>query len=159
VAKGKVKVNFYQVAGETPSKVDSALPSLLNNLLDKGHRVVLRCPSLERRDRLNNMLWDFIPESFLPHGVAEDGRSEKQPVFLTCDDTNPNNADICIAIGGVLGTEPNLKDVSSFTMVLDIFNSSQAQTKNARLRWKHLKEQEADLAFFAQIEGKWQKKV
>ncbi len=155
----KGKVNFYQVAGETPSKVDAALPALLKNLLQKGHKVVLRCPSVERRDRLNNMLWDFAPTEFLPHGVPEDGKSKNQPIILTDDDSVPNNADMCIAIGGVLGTSIGAEDIFSFAAVLDIFNSSEAQTKNARLRWKSLKNQEVELSFLAQTESGWQKKA
>ena len=48
--------------------------------------------SPERVDALNTHLWTYDPNGFLPHGAAKDGDAERQPVWLTHLDENPNGA-------------------------------------------------------------------
>ena len=151
-------VNFYQVNGTTPGEVDAVLPALLTKALDAGLNVVIHCPSLDRRDRLNSWLWTFSQNVFLPHGVAEDGQVEHQPIFLTADDSVPNEAQVCVILGGAMGEEVSTTDLSRYQKVLDVFDSSEGQTQNARKRWKFLKEQEAELTYFAQTAQGWQKR-
>ena len=48
--------------------------------------------SPERVDALNTHLWTYDPNGFLPHGAAKDGDADRQPVWLTHLDENPNGA-------------------------------------------------------------------
>ena len=152
-------VNFYQVSTTTPAGVDAVLPDLLEKALAQNLRVVVRCPSLDRRDRLNNTLWSVNKTSFLPHASAEDGYSAHQPIFLTVEDTVPNNAHVCIILGGALGNQPQAVDLEKYQKVLDVFDSGEDQVKAARQRWKHLKDQEISRTYFAQTKNGWQKRA
>ena len=54
-------------------RIDQALPDILEDALAHGLRAVVQAPSEERVEALNERLWTYADESFLPHGAARDG--------------------------------------------------------------------------------------
>ena len=83
------EVNFYHL---TRSSLEDALPRLLVKTLQAGERAVVMLGSAERVDSLNTHLWTYDPNGFLPHGSVRDGEADRQPVWLTHLDENPNGA-------------------------------------------------------------------
>ena len=87
------EIGFYHLL-RTP--LEAALPQLLARTLERGERAVVKAGSEERVKQLDDALWRWGPsnrnDSFLPHGTAADGNAEKQPVWLTAGDDNPNRA-------------------------------------------------------------------
>ena len=83
------EVNFYHL---TRSSLEDDLPRLLTKTLQAGERAVVLLGSPERVDALNTHLWTYDPNGFLPHGAARDGDADRQPVWLTHLDENPNGA-------------------------------------------------------------------
>ena len=53
-------------------------------------RVVVQAPDAQARDALNERLWTYSEDSFLPHGGPGDGDPATQPIFLTETDEAPN---------------------------------------------------------------------
>lgn len=91
------EIAFYH---HTRRGVDDTLPTLLEKSLARGWRVVVQATNEQRLQRLDAHLWSYRPESFLPHGTKADAASEKQPIYLTCDNDNPNGADIRFFVDG-----------------------------------------------------------
>ena len=81
-------------------RVDQALPALLEGLLAEGRRIVVRAPSREMADALNDRLWTYDDASFLPHGGAGDGDPASQPIFLTDGIESPNGATVLVLLAG-----------------------------------------------------------
>jgi len=82
-------------------RLDQALPDILEDALGHKLRAVVQAPSSERVEALNEQLWTFSDESFLPHGAARDGEAEAQPVYLTDGAENPNGAKLRVLLSGV----------------------------------------------------------
>ena len=80
---------------------DQALPDLVAEALAAGRRVVVQAATEERVEALNERLWTYSDESFLPHGTARDGEPEAQPIYLTARDDNPNGAQLRMLLSGV----------------------------------------------------------
>ena len=55
-------------------------------------------PRKARIEALSARLWTHGDASFLPHGTAADGQAARQPVWLCCDASNPNNANTLFLI-------------------------------------------------------------
>lgn len=142
--------SFYQVMDALPASVDRALPKLLEKALGAGHKIVVACPTAERARRLNDTLWNYDSSSFLPHGTEEDGNAELQPVYITAEGENPNSADILLKVSGAA-----VEDVSAYSRVLDVFEAAEGQKQSARKRYKALKDEGAELTYFAYEGGKW----
>jgi len=83
------EVLFYHLEHQPLERV---LPVLLERTLERGWRAVVQCGSAERLDALDSGLWTYRDDSFLPHGMAEDGPGELQPIYLTASSTAPSRS-------------------------------------------------------------------
>ena len=117
---------FYEFMN---TEAKQALPAIVQKCLGQQWKVVIQCESEEIRDDLNSLLWIFEKESFLPHGTKADGYSDKQPVYLTCINENPNGAKAKIAFGIVDIGE--IDSISDFDRYMIFIESSDKETLKA----------------------------
>lgn len=146
-----MEIGFYHL---TRSRIEEALPRLLEKILAAGHRVVLRVPDAERLESLNRHLWTYARDSFLPHGTRADGYAQRQPIFLTTEVENPNGADVLVLVG-----ESEVPVVEGFARVVDMFDGGDAEAvEAARRRWRHWREAGHTLVYWQQDEtGGWRR--
>ncbi len=144
-------ISFYHL---TSTPLEKALPRLLEKVLASGERAVLLARDEARLRRINDQLWTYGTEKFLPHGMKEEGDIERQPVYLTVQEENPNNASFLVLLDGI---SPGY--VKAFKRCLDIFDgANQNEVESARKRWQSYKDQGHILAYWKQDEkGAWQK--
>lgn len=149
----KAEIWFYHLEQDSLEKV---LPDLLEKTLSRGWRALVRAGSQERLDSLTTHLWVFRADSFLPHGLAKDGFAEQQPVFLTTDSDNPNNADILFLVDGA-----EAGDVAGFKRCVRIFDGRDGDSlEHARAHWKQAVADGFDVTYWQQSAGgKWEKKT
>lgn len=148
------EMRFYHLEN---TSLERALPQLLSAALSKGHRIVVKTPSEKDSERLNDILWSFKEDSFLPHGSAKDGHAKDQPIWITHENDNANTADVLVLTGG-----QDFDGKEDFALCCDMFEGNDAEhLQQARTRWKALKDQEHfKLSYFQQNEnGKWEKKA
>ena len=130
------------------------MPKLLEKAYAGGFRSLVLTESEDQAETLNQLLWSYNQDSFLPHGTARDGNADKQPVYLTAEAENPNQANLLMVTDG-----SQLDDFSEFDRVLDIFDGrDETATTAARTRWKAYKDTGHDLSYIKQnTEGGWNK--
>ncbi len=135
--------------------LEQALPEILGKALEKGYRAVVKVPDEKRRNDLNDHLWTYHPESFLPHGTKKDGYEADQPIWLTEGDDNPNKADLLILTGGA-----SSEKTGEFNLCCDMLDGRDEEAvKAARSRWKTYKESGYDVTYWQQTDqGSWKKK-
>ncbi len=147
------EIRFYHLTTKT---LDQALPEILTKALSGGRRAVVKAADERQVEALNDHLWAWRPDSFLPHGSAKDGFAEDQPIWLTAADENPNGADILILTGGA--ESAGLKDFDLCCEMLD--GHDDAAVKAARARWKIYKDEGFDLTYWQQTpQGGWEQKA
>ncbi len=147
------EVNFYHL---TKSSLEDALPRLLLKTLQAGERAVVLVGSPERVDALNNHLWTFDPNGFLPHGSARDGEAERQPVWLTHLDENPNDAGFLF-----VADRARSEHVEQFKRCFELFDGrDEAAVADTRERWKAYKAAGHAVVYWQQTaSGGWEKKA
>ncbi len=147
------EVLFYHL---TESKLEDALPALLEKSVARGWRVVVQTTREDRLEALDTHLWTYREDSFLPHGTDADERPHAQPVLLTTGPDNANNATVRFLVDSA---EPPPLD--PYERIVFMFDGHDAmQLENARAQWKHLKEKGNTLTYWQQSpEGGWVKKA
>lgn len=145
---------FYQLER---SDLERALPPLLEKCLQRGWRAIVRGGAPERLDALDAVLWTYRDESFLPH--ARDGAgvdATRQPVLLTANGGNPNQAQALFLIDGA---EPG--DLSSFERACLMFDGADPDAlESARSRWKEAKAAGVAASYWRETgAGKWEKQA
>ncbi|MFM8746406.1 MAG: DNA polymerase III subunit chi [Aestuariivirga sp.] len=143
-------VFFYHLQRQPLEKV---LPKLLAVSLERGWRVVVQAGSEERAEALAAQLWTYDEESFLPHGAKSDGFPDLQPVWLTADHDNPNNANVRMLVDGA-----QAGSIDGLTRVAVLFDGNDAQAvENARAQWKAFRSAGHEVSYWQQDDqGRWQ---
>lgn len=136
--------------------VEGVLPDLLEKTLGRGWRAVVRTVSRERVNMLDNHLWVYRDESFLPH--AGTGEGVDQPVWLTDGEDVPNNAELLFLIDGA---KAEAKALGSFVRCVTIFDGRDDDAlSDARQFWKETKAAGHEVAYWRQSpEGRWEKQA
>lgn len=147
------EVLFYHL---TESRLEDALPALLDKCLERGWRVVVQAGDAARRDALDAHLWTYRDDSFLPHGTDAQAFAAEQPVLLT---TTPDNANAAAVRFLVAGAAPPPLD--SYERAIFLFDGhDQAELEAARAHWKRLKGEGHRLTYWQQTgDGRWTKKA
>ncbi|MDO9417578.1 DNA polymerase III subunit chi [Pararhizobium sp.] len=147
------EVLFYHL---TESKMEDALPPLLDKSVERGWRVAVQTASEERRDSLDTHLWTYREESFLPHGTDAADFADRQPVLLTATPANTNAATVRFLIDGA--EPPPVADYERVVFMFDGYD--QQQLESARGHWKRLKGEGHTLTYWQQNnDGRWVKKA
>ncbi|MFB9912926.1 DNA polymerase III subunit chi [Rhizobium paknamense] len=148
-----MQVLFYHL---TETKLEDALPALLEKSLERGWRVAVEMRDAARRDRLDQHLWTYREESFLAHGTEAGGFAAEQPVLLTLSAANDNSATVRFYVDGA---EPS-GDMDYDRVVFVFDGHDQAELERARAQWKRLKAEGHDLTYWQQnAQGRWEKKA
>jgi len=145
------EVGFYHL---TRSALEEALPRLLEKAYAAGQRALVRVGDAERVELLNRVLWTFERASFLPHGARADGHAERQPIYLTAGEENPNGARLLFLVDGAVAP-----DLAAFDRCLDLFDGGDPEAvERARGRWREAVAQGHRCVYWQQGErGGWVK--
>ena len=145
------EIGFYHLL---TMPLERALPKLLERAVEGGQRVVVVAGSPERVDYLNSLLWTYDDASFLPHGAARDGNADRQPIWLTPTDENPNGATLVMLVDGARA------DLARYARCFDIFDGNDSDAlAAARRRWTEAKTAGHGLTYWQQTERGWEKKA
>lgn len=138
------------------SPLEQVLPRLLEKTLAAGKRAVVLAGSEDRVEALAMVLWTYHPDSWLPHGTAKDGQPERQPVWLSPHDENPNGATFLFLTDGM-----DTENIGGFERCFDLFDGNDDEAlAAARERWKTRKEAGHAVTYWQQTErGGWEQKA
>ena len=125
--------------------------------LERGWRSVVQATSAERLAALDDHLWTFSDESFLPHATDKEPDAPAQPVVLTLSDRNPNAAAIRFLVEGA----PIPPEIGGYERVVLLFDGNdEAALAAARADWKSVKAAGHDATYWQQdARGRWEKKA
>jgi len=146
---------FYHLERQT---LDEVLPNLLERTLERGWRAVVQAGTAERLEAIDNLLWTYSVDSFLPHGSRREGNLEMQPVYLTEDESNPNGATVRFYVEGAA---PLLStgEADRYERLIYVFDGHDDQAVGrARETWKAAGGAGLTTTYWRQTErGGWEK--
>jgi DNA polymerase-3 subunit chi len=146
-----VNISFYHLLQGEAEKVAA---KLLEKILLADMRVVVYAETTEKVEFLNSYFWTFSPGTFLPHGTIKEGMAEHQPIWITSNYENPNQAKVLMTLDPIA-----INDFGQFEKCLDIFNGHDPHLRTlADERLKAYKEAGYHLTYWQQdAQGKWVK--
>ncbi len=140
------EIMFYHLEHKPWEQV---LPGQLAKSLERGWRCVVQIGSEERVEEVSDMLWKNEADMFLAHGTKADGMAHMQPIWLTAETDNPNNANVRFFIEGAI-----VGDVSGLTRAAILFDGrDETAVAAARNEWKRLKGEGHEISYWQQDEN------
>lgn len=88
-----IHVDFYTLAEQ---RIDAALPivgRLIERHYQQQHRIYVLANNQQQAFVIDEMLWTFKPESFIPHHLAGEGPKSAPPVTIGYDNHVPEHND------------------------------------------------------------------
>jgi DNA polymerase-3 subunit chi len=135
-------------------RLDAALPDLLEAALAEGLRAVVQAANAQERDALNERLWTYAEDSFLPHGAAGDGDPASQPIFLTETDETPNGAALRVLLEPADALRFAKAEIERVAVLFD--SRDEAALQRARVAWKELSAAGVAVSYWREgDEGGW----
>ena len=141
---------FYHLQRTT---LERAVGPLLEKCLERGWRVLAISPDAARRAALDEALWTYDDQSFLPHGQAEaEGLvPEAQPVLISGSIENQNHAAVALLMDGV-----DLPVNAQFERCMVMFDDGDGATRQkARDQFKAAKDAGLSARYFQQSGRGW----
>lgn len=108
-----MQINFYQVQID----FEKTLCRLLEKIYDSGNFALVLFDSEDEMNVIDKTLWTFASRSFVAHGRYNDIKPDLQPILLSTQHNNLNNAQTIVAV--------NICDLdyASYEKVIFIFNN------------------------------------
>jgi DNA polymerase III subunit chi len=145
---------FYHLQGQ---KLEGVLPALLEKSLAKGWRVIVQGGAEERIDALDAHLWTYRDDGFLPHGTWREPDAPLQPVLLTVNEGNPNNAQVRFLIDGA-AMPAETADYQRIVLLFDGEDENAVAT--ARTQWSEARARGVAATYWQPDEnGRWRQKA
>lgn len=151
------EILFYHLERQS---LEEALPKLLEASLKRGWRAVVQAPDEARVKALDEHLWRWRDDSFLPHGADGDerlqGLAADQPIWVTAKDETPNDAQVLFLVEGAAR-----QALDDFERCVFMFNGRDEEgLAQARKKWSELKQAGHDMTYWQQNnDGVWEKQA
>lgn len=141
-----MRVDFYQLGTVPPEQV---IASLAEKLLAQGERLLVVCTDETQAARLDRVLWDSAPTSFLPHDASGGAEDSRQPILLS------TNADAANGARNLLIADGKWREAAlAFNRAFYLFDEHTLQ--GARDAWRSLaKRGEVESHYWANEDGRW----
>jgi DNA polymerase-3 subunit chi len=141
--------------------LDDVLPGLIERTLERGWRALIKADSADRASALDNLLWTYDDQTFLPHAQVGDGDAKRQPVLITTEDENANAANVLFLVGGAEPPAWNGAEASALTRIVLMFDGRDADSlTRARAAWKDAKAAGHDATYWKEMpSGKFEKQA
>jgi DNA polymerase III subunit chi len=144
-----MQVDFYHL---TALPLERALPRIAERVIEGGGRLLIVAGEASQRAKLDQLLWTYNPESFLPHGQAGGPDDDRQPILIGEAMAAANGAKNVVLADGVWRDE-----ALGFDRAFHFFDED--KIAEARLAWKGLAGREGvERNYWKQNEqGRWEK--
>lgn len=129
------EVDFYVLPGDTEQDRERFACRLADKAYRLGHRVFIHTASEQQTRQLDELLWTFQQNSFVPHCIYQDADDIPPPVVLAHDAEPHAGHQVLINLSG---------DVplffSRFERVAELINADNSTRERGRGRYTFYKE-------------------
>ena len=77
-----VRVDFYLLSSSSEDDKQNFVCRLLEKVYHRGHRVFVICDSQAHAEQIDELLWTFKDDSFIPHNLQGEGPQPAPPVQI-----------------------------------------------------------------------------
>ena len=145
------QIIFYSTA---PLQVEKTLFALLEKSLEKGNKSLLLFKDKEKCLSINEQLWTYKQNSFLPH-ISEDDQIYDNidvPVYLSTKNENPFKAELLFSIDGFL--PDNIDHFERVIIIIDV--NDELLNEKYKNYYLDINKNFEDIVFYkSEDNGKW----
>ena len=139
VAEASMRVDFYILNAPAEQERLRTACRLAEKAWQKGHRVFIHTESTQTAKQIDDMLWTYRQDSFVPHALLRERQEveaeDREPVLVGDGTEEPAELDVLINLG---------ESVPSFaarsTRVAEIVSGEDSARRAGRTRYRDYRE-------------------
>ena len=144
------KVYFYN---SSQRDIVADIAVLTEKLFMKNDSIVIFCADQETVEVVDEFLWAYREEGFIPHSTNKNEKPSVHPILITNRIDEGYEHDILLVLNGVLIEE---KDWQKFAKIYYFFDDQDNKEKeNARSMWKSLSSLNSECKYWVNKKNKW----
>ena len=144
------KAYFYN---SSHRNVVADISLLIEKLFKEKNRILVCCKDLDTVEVIDNFLWAYKEDGFIPHSIETKERSTIYPILITTNINEVFEHNVLLALSGVLIKE---KDWRKFSKAYYFFDDQEDKEKeNAREMWKSFSALNIVCKYWVIKENKW----
>jgi len=143
------RIDFYQIDSRD-APLDFTC-RLIDKIYHRGHRIHIHTNDISQSEALDDLLWSFRPDRFIPHSIfvkpgdaGTKDEAEQQDLVKISHEAEPDHQDILINISG---TVPDF--FSRFDRVAEVVPLDKNSRETARVNFKFYKDRGYPLRYHA----------
>ena len=126
---------------------------LTEKLYKERDSILICCKDQETVEVIDDFLWRYKEDGFIPHSIEKKERSSIYPVLITADIDEEHKHNVLLALSGVLIEE---KKWQKFTKAYYFFDDQEnGEKENARAMWRSLSALNVDCKYWVNKANKW----
>ncbi len=128
-------ITFYVLAADAPlsARLTTAC-RLIDKAWQQNRKVLVHAANQAEAEAVDELLWTFRAESFIPHHLVGEGPTPPPPVRIGWDTLPTDSRDILINLAADIPT-----GFDRFQRVIEIVAGTDSEREQARQHWKEYK--------------------
>ena len=144
------KAYFYN---SSHRNVVADISRLIEKLFKEKNRILVCCKDLETVEVIDDFLWAYKEDGFIPHSLEKEDQDTVYPILITSKIDKGYKHNTLLALNGILVEE---KDCQKFSNVYYFFDNQENKEKeNARIMWKNFVSQNVVCKYWVNKANKW----
>lgn len=130
------QVDFYHLHSDSVRQMQLFCCRLVDKAWQLGHTVCILAADAEQASQLDDLLWTWRDDSFLPHGLAASSDSQRDPVIITHTVHDVVQTDLLVNVGNSSITE-HASLIAGAGRIAEIINQDPFVKQQGRIRYSY----------------------
>ncbi len=129
-------ITFYVLADTDPGKRLHTACRIIDKAFQQKHSIYVHARDQAEAEQLDELLWTFRAESFIPHHLVGDGPTPPPPVRIGWQQIPAEARDVLINLHAAAPDNP-----ARFRRIIEIVGGDEPMREAARAHWRQYKQQ------------------
>jgi DNA polymerase III subunit chi len=127
------RVDFYILPDENRKSLQHFACRLAEKAYRQGHSILIKTDNADDSRMMDDLLWSFKEDNFLPHAVSGTMASETQPILISHEAESDSNFQLLINMSS------HCAEQNQFDRIAEILNQEPNRKQAGRLHYKQYK--------------------
>ena len=129
------QIDFYVLQGQSPGGRFKLACRIVEKAYRLGHRVYLRTGNSDDTNVLDDLLWTFSQNSFVPHQLNTESGSLESPVVIGEHPPAAEGTDVVISVA-----DDPVSDFTAYVRIVEIVGCDNDEKASGRNRFRYYRE-------------------
>ncbi len=128
------RVDFYILPDENQKELQNFACRLAEKAYQQGNRILIKTDNADESRMIDDLLWLFKKDNFLPHAVSGTMNSEEQAILISHEAEATDDFQLLINISSTIAEN------NQFEQIAEILNQEPARKQIGRQHYKFYKD-------------------